>query len=176
MDLAIFAVSTLIAIGVAGQYFLYSQLNHIKSNWATLRCNPMYMPFSGYVGEDVMTNFTKCSTKTFHDYAGFVMDPVMNELDTAHSAFSEISDSLNSIRSLFSSTRGGLLGIVGMVFGKLHNTMSQTQYLMIRIRTLMGRIVATMYTFVYIFYGGMQTGEAVLNGPIGKTVNVLRNL
>jgi len=28
-------------------------------------------------------------------------------------------------------------------------------------------------SFVYVFYGGMETGSSVMNGPIGKTVEML---
>jgi hypothetical protein len=51
--------------------------------------------------------------------------------------------------------------------------MSQTQYIVIRMRTLMSRIVAIMFSFVYIFYGGMQSGQSLVNGPVGKTMNFL---
>jgi len=176
MDVAIFAVTTVVALLVTSQYFLLSRLKYIKNNWSSLRCNPIYMPMAGYVGEDIATNFTKCGVKMFHDYAGFIMDPVMHEFSVVSSTFSEIGGAMNDMRGMFSGVRSGFTGILGMVFGKIHNTMSQTQYLMIRIRTLMARIIGVMTSFIYIFYGGMQTGEAVVNGPIGKTVNVLSKL
>jgi hypothetical protein len=37
----------------------------------------------------------------------------------------------------------------------------------------MGRVTAIMMSFMYIFYGGMQTGESLVEGPIGKTMSVL---
>ena len=40
-------------------------------------------------------------------------------------------------------------------------------------RTILARIVGVMYSFVYVFYGGMQTGEAVVNGPVGKVMSFL---
>jgi hypothetical protein len=55
-----------------------------------------------------------------------------------------------------------------MVFGKIQNLMSSMQYLMIRIRTLMGRIVGVFASVIYAFYAGEQTAEAAKNSPIGK--------
>jgi hypothetical protein len=37
----------------------------------------------------------------------------------------------------------------------------------------MARIVGVLMSFVYVFYGGMETGASVMNGPIGKTVEML---
>jgi hypothetical protein len=74
---------------------------------------------------------------------------------------------------MFAGVRGGFLTIVGSVFGKIQNMMAQTQYIIIRMRTLMSRVVGIMYSFVYIFYGGMQTGQSVVNGPVGSTMSFL---
>jgi hypothetical protein len=133
----------------------------------------MYMPVAGLVGDDVMSNFTKCTMKGFHDYAGFIMDPIMAEFSVINDTVSTIGDTMNSFRGMFSSVRGGMLGVVGSVFGKIHNVMSQTQYIVIRMRTILARVVGVMYSFVYIFYSGMQTGESVVNGPVGRTMSFL---
>jgi hypothetical protein len=101
------------------------------------------------------------------------MDPVMAELSVVTDGVSEIADGMDEMRTTMSSVRGGFLGILGTVFGKIQNLMSQTQYTIIRMRTLMARIIGVLMSFVYIFYGGMETGSSVMNGPIGKTVQML---
>lgn len=173
MDTIIVVVTTLIAILICGYFYGLSQIDELKKNWVQYRCNPLYMPLAGFVGEDIASNFTKCTMKGFHDYTGFVMDPVMSQFSMVGDAIGDISDSMNSMRGMMSNMRGGFLGIIGSVFGKIQNTMSQTQYIVIRMRTLLSRIVAIMLSFVYVFYGGMQTGTSLVNGPIGTTMRVL---
>jgi hypothetical protein len=173
MDLIIFAIVTLAALVAAMYSFALSQVDHIKKNWVEYRCNPMYMPVAGMVGDDVMSNFTKCTMKGFHDYAGFVMDPVMAQFSLVNDTVSEIGGAMSSMRTMFSGVRGGFLGIIGSVFGKIHNLMAQTQYTVIRMRTILSRVVGVMYSLVYIFYGGMQTGASVVNGPVGGTMRFL---
>lgn len=173
METAIVLVATTVAIVASLYLFGLSQVDHVKKNWVQYRCNPVYMPMAGMVGDDVVSNFTKCTMKGFHDYAGFVMDPIMAEFSTVNDTIGEIGSTMHSMRSMMSGVRGGFLGIVGSVFGKIQNVMSQTQYIVIRMRTLMSRIVAIMFSFVYIFYGGMQSGQSLVNGPVGKTMNFL---
>lgn len=173
MDTAIFAVVTIVAILAATYAFALGQLDHIKKNWVQYRCNPMYMPVAGMVGDDVMSNFTKCTMKGFHDYAGFVMDPIMAQFSLVNDTISEIGDTMNSMRTMFSGVRGGFLGIVGSVFGKIQNVMGQTQYTVIRMRTVLSRIVGLMYSFIYVFYSGIQSGSSAWNGPIGGTMRFL---
>jgi hypothetical protein len=173
MDTVIFIVATIVAIISSFYLFGIGQVSHLKKNWVQYRCNPIYMPMAGMVGDDVVSNFTKCTMKGFHDYAGFIMDPLMAEFSIVNDTLGEVTSTMSSMRSMFSGVRGGFLGIVGSVFGKIQNVMSQTQYIVIRMRTLMSRVVGIMFSFVYIFYGGMQSGQSLVNGPVGKTMSFL---
>jgi hypothetical protein len=173
MDTLIFATATVVAIVTSLYLFAQSQVAFLKKHWVEYRCNPMYMPVAGLVGDDVVSNFTKCTMKGFHDYAGFVMDPILAEFSVINDTIEEIGGAMNSFRSMFSSVRGGFLGVIGSVFGKIQNVMSQTQYIIIRMRTILARVVGVMYSFVYIFYSGMQAGESVVNGPVGSVMSFL---
>lgn len=173
METLIFIIATIVAILTSLYLFAQSQVDFLKKHWVEYRCNPIYMPVAGLVGDDVISNFTKCTMKGFQDYAGFVMDPIIAEFSIINDTIGEIGSTMNSFRGMFSSVRGGMLGVVGSVFGKIHNVMSQTQYIIIRMRTILSRIVGVMYSFVYIFYSGMQTGESVVNGPVGSMMSFL---
>jgi len=173
MDIAIVAVATLVSVGATIYMYAMTNIKNLKANWPTYRCNPAYMPFAGLVGQDVYTNFTGCIMKNFQDYSGLMMDPIMGSFSEMADSVEEISGAMQDMRGMMSDVRGGFLGIVGTVFGKIENLMSQFQYIIIRMRTLLARVVGIMMSFMYIFYGGMQTGESVVAGPIGKTVSFL---
>jgi hypothetical protein len=173
MQSIIFAVVTIGSIIATLYLFAMSQLSFLKKNWVQYRCNPIYMPMASLVGQDIVTNFTQCTVKGFQDYLGFVMDPLMAEFSVVTDSVTTIADGMDDMRTTMSSVRGGFIGILGTVFGKIQNVMSQTQYIVIRMRTLMARIVGVLMSFVYVFYGGMETGASVMNGPIGKTVQML---
>jgi hypothetical protein len=173
METIIFAIATIVAIGASTYLFALSQVDHLKRNWVQYRCNPIYMPMASLVGQDVFTNFTKCTMKGFHDYAGFMMDPIMAEFDTVGSTIGELGGALRDMRTTMSSMRGGFLGIVGSVFGKIQNLMSSVQYIIIRMRTLLSRIMGVMMSFMLIFYTGMETGQSVMNGPIMGVIRAL---
>lgn len=173
METVIVIGATVVAIIASTYMFALTQLDHIKKNWVKYRCNPIYMPVAGMVGDDVFSNFTRCTMKGFHDYAGFMMDPILQEFDTVNETVGEIGGALQDMRSMMASTRGGFMGIIGSVFGKIQNTMSSIQYIIIRMRTLMSRVVGVMMSFMLIFYTGMETGGSVVNGPIYKVFSAL---
>ena len=80
---------------------------------------------------------------------------------------------MSDMRGMFGSVRGGFMMVFQMVFGKIHNLMASMQYLMIRIRTLIGRIVGVFASLIYALYATEQAGEAVWNGPIGEAARIL---
>lgn len=173
MDTAIVVVSTLVAVGASLYMLALNNIKDLKNNWAEYRCNPAYMPLAGMVGQDPFKNFNDCTMKSFQDYTGFVIDPIMSQFSTMTSIVSQIGKSMDGMRKMMADTRNGFLSIVGTVFGKIQNLMSQFQYIIIRMRTLMARLVGIMMSFVYIFTTGSDTGTSVLRGPIGRTMNFL---
>jgi hypothetical protein len=167
MELVIFGVATLVALIASLYGFAITQVDHVRKNWVEYRCNPIYMPISSYVSNDsAFTTFTNCTMKGFHDYAGFMMDPIMAEFNIVNKTIGAVGGTLQDMRGMMSDVRRGFLGIVGSVFGKIQNTMSSIQYIIIRMRTLMSRIVGIMMSFMLIFYTGMETSRSVVNGPI----------
>ena len=173
IDIAIVVIATLVAMIASSYLFGLSQVDFLKKNWVEYRCNPIYMPMAGLVGQDISRNFTECTMKGFHDYAGFIMDPLLSQFSVVNETLGEIGGAMNSMRQMSADVRGGFLGIIGSVFGKIQNLMSQFQYIIIRMRTLMGRVVGVMMGFLYIFTGGMETGNSINNGPIMKTMSFL---
>ena len=145
----------------------------LKDNWSSVRCNPLYMPLASYIGQDTFGNFVSCTTSSFQTYAGLSMDGMNSQMGIVAESLGSIGTSMSDMRAMMGSTRGGFMMVFQMVFGKIANLMGSMQYLMIRIQTLMGRIVGVFASLIYAFYAGEQTGEAVWNGPIGETVRIL---
>jgi hypothetical protein len=173
MDTAIVVIATVVAVGASLYMLALNNIKELKDNWVEYRCNPAYMPLAGMVGEDPFKNFNDCTMKSFQDYTGFVVDPIMSQFSVMTNAVSQIGGAMDDMRGMMSDTRNAFLGIVGTVFGKIQNLMSQFQYIIIRMRTLMARLVGIMMSFVYIFTTGADTGTSLVNGPIGKTMNFL---
>lgn len=167
MWFTIFTMTTLISTS----YFI-GEMNKkwLKDNWSSVRCNPLYMPLASYVGQDTATNFVNCLTSSFQTYAGLSMDGMNSQMSLVGSSLGSISSAMSDMRGMMGSTRGGFMMVFQMVFGKLANLISSMQYLMIRIQTLMGRIVGVFASIIYAFYAGEQAAASTSNLPIVKTV------
>jgi hypothetical protein len=171
----LFGAAILASFILSTRFYAQNQMKYIKDHWSELRCNPAYMFLASQDigGVDIFTNFNNCVTKNFHDYAGVTMDGMNDQMGTVASSLGSIGGSLSDMRGMFGDVRSSFMMIFQMVFGKIHNLMTSMQYLMIRIRTLMGRIVGVFASLIYVFYAGQQTGAAVWNGPVGTVARIL---
>jgi len=165
----LFIALTLTSIMLASSYIAQSQAKYVRDNWSSLRCNPTYMFMPAVVDLKVTVgdNFLNCITKSFNDFAGLSMDGVNSQMSVVGESLGVIGQNMADMRGMMGDTRGGFMMVFQMVFGKIQNLMSSMQYLMIRIRTLMGRIVGVFASIIYAFYAGEQTAQSVWNGPIG---------
>jgi hypothetical protein len=165
----LFIAFTIAALLTAASYFGENQAKYVKDNWSEMRCNPafMIMPAVIDLGTDVGTNFINCTTKSFSDFAGLSMDGMNSQMSIVGDSLGTITTAMSDMRGMMGETRGGFMIVFQMVFGKIQNLMSSMQYLMIRIRTLMGRIVGVFASLIYAFYAGEQAAESAWKGPIG---------
>lgn len=168
----LFAATILTCFIVSSMYFAENQMKYVKDNWSSLRCNPVYMGLASKSvgGVDIFTNFNNCVTKSFHDYAGLTMDGMNDQMGTVSESLGSIGGALSDMRGMFGNVRSGFMMVFQMVFGKIHNLMASMQYLMIRIKTLMGRMVGVFASLIYVFYAGEQTSEAIWNNPVVQDV------
>lgn len=172
MDLtSIIVVLVATFVGLIGALYAYGKAHarEIKDNWVKYRCNPIYMPMAGFVGSDIVTNFTNCTMKNVQSYTGFVMDPIYQNFRSFQEIFSTITKSMNDMRKMMAGTTNSFTGIISSTFGKIANTLGTTSQLVGRVRTLNKRIISMFVVMMHIANTGVKTGYSINNGPIGKT-------
>lgn len=173
ISILVVLISTLAATFALSSAYAMTQLDDIRMNWVKYRCNPMYMPLAGMVGSDVASNFMYCSLQTINSYAGFALDPIYKYFKILTDTIQMMLKSMNSIRAAVNGASAGFLNIANSVIGKMKNTFQIVMQLMNRTRVLMNRMIASFAILMNIVSTGVQTGESVTNGPIGKTARFL---
>ena len=161
-------IATLVAGFVASYAYGMSRLDEIKTNWIQYRCNPAYMPLAGFVGSDVASNFMYCTLQSVNTYAGFALDPIYDNFKILTDTIGMILNSMNSMRAAVNGASTGFLQISGSVIGKMQNSFQIVMQLMSRVRVLMNRMIASFAILMNIVTTGVQTGQSVANGPIGR--------
>jgi hypothetical protein len=85
----------------------------------------------------------------------------------------DITSDVQSVRAKIADMVGGILGSFGSLMGAFLNIGIKIQTMIIKIKDVFAKIVGTMMTFIYLIDTGVQTGESVIRGPIGSTLNTI---
>ena len=150
----LFFTLPVIAIFIALIGHASSSLDKVKQDWDTYRCNPMYMPFAGYIREDTD------ATKNFYQCMNFFGNEVMKgPLDGIASGFNLITLSLKEViaplplfRDMFGRMRGFMFKFASATFSKIASSTSVFIYYLMKIQDMLRRFVGQGYIASYLTY------------------------
>ena len=174
ITLSIFIVLVFIAM-----YFyniLAVGIKNVQENWPEYRCNPMVMPFAGTFGHDAGQNFTYCIQTMQSDYKGVLLQPINYAMSVTNSATGGIMTSVQSVREFINQLRNSITSIVGSIFGVFLNILIQFQFIIVKIKDTMSKIIGIMATMMYILQGSVMTMQSSWNGPPGDMVRFMGKL
>ena len=155
-------------IYIAG-IFYFNKMNEIKDNWATYRCNPLYMPMA----DNVESNFSYCVQNTMSSMMGFILEPITYITSTLGNMTGGLMNEVNMIRAMFNKVRNLFSNIIESVFGIFLNLVIEFQKIIISIKDLFGKSIGILVTLLYTMDGGLKTMQSAWNGPSGQLVRAL---
>ena len=161
-------VNLAFAIYIAGVFY-YSQLADIKANWPLYRCNPMYMPLA----DNVEQNFTYCIQNMQSDFMGYLLQPLTFVTSSISNTLGGFTNDINMVRAMFDKVRTFMTSTIQSVFGVFLNLVIEFQKITISINDLIGKIIGTMVSLMYILSGSITTMNSTWNGPPGQMIRAL---
>jgi hypothetical protein len=153
---------------IAGVFF-FSQLQNVKDNWATYRCNPMYMPLA----DDIDSNFVYCIQNSMSSFMGFIMQPLTFLTSSMSGMLSGFLNEINMVRAMFDKIRTFISSSIQSIFGVFLNLVIEFQKIIIGIKDLVGKSIGIMVTLMYVLDGSVKTMKSAWNGPSGQLVQAL---
>ena len=153
---------------IAGVFY-YGQIAQIKANWPLYRCNPMYM----YLADDIESNFVYCIQNMQTGFMGYLLQPLTYVTSSISSMLSGFMGEINMVRAMFDKIRGFLTSTIQSVFGIFLNLVIEFQKITISINDLIGKIIGTMVSLMYILSGSITTMNSTWNGPPGQMIRAL---
>lgn len=160
--IALFLVNTL-TIGMA----------KIKKNWPQYRCNPSVMPFASYFGHDAGANFTYCIQNMQSSFMSYLLKPTHYAIGTLGSSVTSVMGDIQWIRKKISDFVGTITKIITSIFSVFINILIQFQRMIIKLKDVFGKVLATMTTLIYLIESSMLTGTSIMAGPVGETLRFL---
>lgn len=148
----LFYAMPVLAVFFMGVVHASESLDKVKRNWNEYRCNPIYIPFAGFIRSDVTTetNFQYCMNLFGQSIMSSFTDVIMSLFKTLASSVTEMSGPLMDLRSIFSKIRNFMLSFAAQVFGKITNSVSSITYIVIKIRDILKRFLGEGYIAMFL--------------------------
>lgn len=126
----------------------------IKLNWNEYRCNPLYIPFAGWIRPDVGTelNFLYCTNQFGHEILKYALDGIHSLLGVAVGSLAEFTGPLSIFRNMFTRLRKFVLSFAASTFSKIASSSSVMVHYMIKIQDMLKRFVGQGYIASYLTY------------------------
>ena len=153
---------------IAGVFY-YGQIAQIKADWPLYRCNPMYM----YLADDIESNFVYCIQNMQTGFMGYLLQPLTYVTSSVSSMLGDFMGQINMVRGMFDKIRTFMSSTIQSVFGVFLNLVIEFQKITISINDLIGKIIGTMVSLMYILSGSITTMNSTWNGPPGQMIRAL---
>lgn len=145
LSMSAVAIGPLLILGVILYTYVQANLENLRDNWTTYRCNPLYMPFAGGIQPEVSTleNFEFCTNMMAQSIFGTLMEPVHLLFSVFSGMLGMVNNDLGYLRNFISGILTFIASFAGEVFAKIQNTFGEMVALMARIRDLTARILGS---------------------------------
>jgi hypothetical protein len=132
-----------------------SDLKTIKDNWPQKRCNPSIMPFASFFGHDAKENFDYCMGNIFSSHSQSMLSSSSDMFSSFTGVLSQIFGSINSLRLSMANMGGGINSIFKEFTERISMFFFRLRISAITIKTLMGRMYATLFSVMFMGLSGM---------------------
>jgi hypothetical protein len=170
---------------------ILNNLAPIKKNWPAEKCNPLYMPFAGFINNDSKTktnldytleNFNTCIGIISEDIADTSLDPIKFMTDAVTTSFSGLTGVFQNLTGFFSA----IIATISVYVKEAYYTLLNSTISFVRVAEaikdtfgkLTGIITTAMYsqimmmnlTFLWMAYMPVKSATWAL---IGATVSLI---
>jgi hypothetical protein len=163
---------TLIFIGALVGFSKIADIEHVKKNWDKYRCRPDVMLMADYYGHDSGDNMEFCLKSGFDFRSAGAVLPFYSYLKSFVDVLMNMLSSLNSIRLTFATIVGSVTNIFSEFSSRIKSLFFTIQVTSIRMKMLMGRLFATLYSIIFMGMAGIKATTNFGNTFLFKFLDV----
>jgi hypothetical protein len=169
----------LVFIVLLSANILNSGVQNLQDNWALYRCNPIMMPFAGYIAPDgtsTQDNFSFCIQSIISNFAPTITQPFSYLQTMTADMMDSINTSTASSLGQTSWLKDGVSGIIANVYSIFLNVIVEFNIIVIKLIDTQGKISGIIATVLYIMTAVQYTFESMWNGIPGVMIKTIGKL
>lgn len=134
-----------------------NQFNKVRQNWKNERCNPMYIPFAGFINpqqgksnlETVSDNFFYCNNKFVQDAEKQALDPALEFMKSHDNILGNLSNLGNLLSGFITILKINLIKIIEFVVQHVLSVVIEIQYILIKMKDMLSKASGVIVTMIY---------------------------
>lgn len=162
-----------ILFSAVGYVLGVSNLDYVRKNWQTLKCNPQYMVYYPMISHDMEKDATSCVSTIMTQSVGQYLNP----LNLLFNGLTDLGLNLSSQMKQFGGgldfVRANISNIVSEFFSYILRILLIFSKFQIALKQILARFVGVILSSVYMMRGQMYFGNSIWNGVPGQLVRAL---
>ena len=157
--IAVLVLVVAILFGIMAAMQQMEDYQKVRANWKDYRCQPLIMPFASAYGHNTSENFDFCLKNIFTGYAEEMTAPFSSVLATFTKILTTIAGTVNSVKESVATMGGGIMTIFQDFTDRIMNFFFQLRLSAIRIKNMIYRMEAIMYSVIYMGLSSIKAGQ-----------------
>jgi hypothetical protein len=163
---------TLIFIGALVGFSKMADMEVVRKDWDKYRCRPDVMLMADYYGHNSSDNMEFCLKSGFDFRSAGAVLPFYTYLKSFVDVLMNMLSSLNSIRLTFATIVGSVTNVFSEFSSRIKSLFFSIQVTAIRMKMLMGRLFATLYSIIFMGMAGIKATTNFGNTFLFKFLDV----
>ena len=177
----LFIILTIIVFVVHSYFAILSQFQPIKDDWINQRCKPQNIPFAGLINkpddktatEYTQENFNYCLQDVLTGVTGYAVQPLTFITGGLTDIYGNISNDIQSGRTMFSAIRNNLKNITQEITGRIINITVPIQQIVIAFRDVAAKTQGVLTAGLMTSLGTYYTLKSLLGAIVELIIIIL---
>jgi hypothetical protein len=154
----------------------HGAMKDVQSNWAANRCNPIMMPFAGFIapnGVNTSDNFAFCVQTLMASFAPTILQPFSYLQNMSVDMMGSINDSLVTNTAQTSYLTFSFANIIGSVYGVFLNVIVEFNVIVLKLLDVQGKLTGVITSILYIMTVVQYAFESMWKGVPGAMIKAM---
>lgn len=184
-DLFISIIYLITIVYTISFFYININLKNIKKNWAINRCNPVYIPFAGFINNPsnmssfdyTKLNFDYCTTNILKHVTRTSTQPIRYLQQVLFLILKSIANAFHLMRKILNKIRKNIAIITKNIMNRIMNVIIPYISMIINIRDIISKVngifTAAIYTLYSLFLSLISTLKIIKSLLITIIVTVI---
>ena len=163
----------LITIIITFIVVFYGMKHYIINDWDTYKCNPLFMPFVGMFGYDLIDNFNICLDRNIKQSSKSVLTPYDDAFDSIDSTLKGFSSVIQKSQQVMNIDTMNVTSGMNTVIGRMGNISATGQLLIMKIKSIFQKLIALYISLLYAAWSIMNGLTAIINDKNIKKAGIV---